>query len=162
MHSCGPLQTDQLEPINSSSVPMQDVAWKTRRERWTIVMSGERGSGWWWWSINAWLKKTTFEFVFSVSLHTYFFFTKHWHVNSPVHGNGNEANRWIPGGLFPMQCLSLHLKGVRSEFITKCLKRPTKGMPTESEQFLNPQLEEACFLRGTSHLKNGHMSILAL
>ena len=51
MYSGGPLQIDeqrqddQLEPINSSSVPIQDVAWKTSRERWTIEGDGERGLG---------------------------------------------------------------------------------------------------------------------
>ena len=50
-YSCGPLhmdkqrQDDQLEPIYNSSVPIQYVAWKTYRERWTIEKSGERGSG---------------------------------------------------------------------------------------------------------------------
>ena len=36
---------DQQEPIYSRSVPIQDVAGKTCRERWTIESSGERGSG---------------------------------------------------------------------------------------------------------------------
>ena len=36
---------DQPEPINNSSVPIQDVAWKTCRERWTIETGGEKGSG---------------------------------------------------------------------------------------------------------------------
>ena len=36
-------QDDQLEPIYNSSVPIQDVAFKTYRERWTIETSGERG-----------------------------------------------------------------------------------------------------------------------
>ena len=36
---------DQLEPIYNSSVPIQDVAWKTSRERWTIETVGETGSG---------------------------------------------------------------------------------------------------------------------
>ena len=36
---------DQLEPIFNSSVMIQDVAWKTSRERWTIKTSGERESG---------------------------------------------------------------------------------------------------------------------
>ena len=36
---------DQLEPINNSSVLIQDVAWRTSRERWTIEMGGESGSG---------------------------------------------------------------------------------------------------------------------
>ena len=36
-------QNDQLE--YSSSVPVQDVALKTCRERWTIETCGERGSG---------------------------------------------------------------------------------------------------------------------
>ena len=50
-HSCGPLhideqrQDDQLEPIHNSSVPIQDVALKTYRERWTIETGGGRGSG---------------------------------------------------------------------------------------------------------------------
>ncbi len=38
-------QDDQLEPIYNSSVPIQDVALKTYRERWTIETGGERGSG---------------------------------------------------------------------------------------------------------------------
>ena len=37
-------QDDQLEPIYNSSVPTQDVALKTSRERWTIETSGEGGS----------------------------------------------------------------------------------------------------------------------
>ena len=50
-YSCGPLhideqrQDDQLEPIYNSSVPIQDVAWKTSQERWTIETGSERGSG---------------------------------------------------------------------------------------------------------------------
>ena len=49
-YSCGPLhideqrQDDQLEPIYNSSVLIQDVAWKTFQERWTIETGGERGS----------------------------------------------------------------------------------------------------------------------
>ena len=31
--------------FNNSSVPIQDVAWKTCRERWTIEKDGERESG---------------------------------------------------------------------------------------------------------------------
>ena len=38
-------QDDQLEPINNSSVPIQSLALKTSRERWTIKMGGEEGSG---------------------------------------------------------------------------------------------------------------------
>ena len=38
-------QDDQLEPIYNSSVPIQDVALKTYRERWTIEKSGKRGPG---------------------------------------------------------------------------------------------------------------------
>ena len=38
-------QDDQLEPIHNSSVPIQDVGWKTSREQWTIEMGGERESG---------------------------------------------------------------------------------------------------------------------
>ena len=47
MCSCGPLHTDeqvlndQLEHIYSSSVLMQDVAWKTSRGRWTIETGDE-------------------------------------------------------------------------------------------------------------------------
>ncbi len=37
-------QDDQLEPIYNSSVPIQGVALKTNRERWTIEMSGKKGS----------------------------------------------------------------------------------------------------------------------
>ena len=36
---------DQVEPLYNSSVPIQNVAWKTRRERWTIETGGERESG---------------------------------------------------------------------------------------------------------------------
>ena len=36
---------DQLEPIYNSSVPIQDVAWRTSQEWWMIKMSGKRGSG---------------------------------------------------------------------------------------------------------------------
>ena len=36
---------NQLEPIDGSSVLMQDVAWKTCREQWTIETGDERGSG---------------------------------------------------------------------------------------------------------------------
>ena len=51
MYSCGPLHTDdqglgdQLEPIYKTSVLIQDVAWKTCRERRMIGTSGERGLG---------------------------------------------------------------------------------------------------------------------
>ena len=38
-------QDDKLEPIYSSSVPIQDIALKTSREQWTIVAGGERGPG---------------------------------------------------------------------------------------------------------------------
>ena len=38
-------QDDQLEPINNSYVLIQDVAWKTYRERLMIGMGGERVSG---------------------------------------------------------------------------------------------------------------------
>ena len=51
MYSCGPLhmddqrQDDQLEPTNSSSVPIWDVALRTCRKQWTIIgMGAERGS----------------------------------------------------------------------------------------------------------------------
>ena len=37
-------QDDQLQPICNSSGPIQDVALKTNRERWTIETGGERGS----------------------------------------------------------------------------------------------------------------------
>ena len=36
---------DLLIPIYKSSVPIQDVAWKTSQERWTIETSGVIGSG---------------------------------------------------------------------------------------------------------------------
>ena len=36
---------NQLEPIYSSSVPIQDIAWKTCREQWKIKKDGKRGSG---------------------------------------------------------------------------------------------------------------------
>ena len=38
-------QEDWLEPIYNSSVPIQDVALKTDRERWTIETGGGRGLG---------------------------------------------------------------------------------------------------------------------
>ena len=38
-------QDNQLDPIYNSSVPIQDVALKTYRKRWTIEMGGKRGSG---------------------------------------------------------------------------------------------------------------------
>ena len=36
---------DQLEPINNSSVSIEDVAWRTCQEWWMIEMGGERVSG---------------------------------------------------------------------------------------------------------------------
>ena len=48
---CGPLHTDEqrlgdkLEPIYNSSVLIQDIAWKTCWEQWTIETSGEGGFG---------------------------------------------------------------------------------------------------------------------
>ena len=50
-YSCGSSHIDeqrqdyQLEPIYNSSVPIQDVALKTYRERWTMETGGRRGSG---------------------------------------------------------------------------------------------------------------------
>ena len=38
------LKDDQLEPIYNNSVPIQGVALKTYRERWTIEKGGRRGS----------------------------------------------------------------------------------------------------------------------
>ena len=38
-------QDDQRETIYNSSVPLQDIALKTSRERWTIDMGGKRGLG---------------------------------------------------------------------------------------------------------------------
>ncbi len=38
-------QDDQLEPTYNSSVPIQDIALKTYRERWTIEKGGGRESG---------------------------------------------------------------------------------------------------------------------
>ena len=38
-------QDNQLELIYYSSVPIQDVALETYRERWTIEKGGKRGSG---------------------------------------------------------------------------------------------------------------------
>ena len=35
---------NQVEPINNSSVPIQDVAWKIGRERWMRETRGERRS----------------------------------------------------------------------------------------------------------------------
>ena len=51
MYYYGPLHMDeqrlneQPEPIYNSSVPIQDVAWKTSRERWMIETGGERWLG---------------------------------------------------------------------------------------------------------------------
>ena len=51
MYFCVPLHMDekslddQLEPLYNSSVPIQDVAWKTSWEGWAIETGGERGSG---------------------------------------------------------------------------------------------------------------------
>ena len=50
-YSCGSRHMDeqkqhsQLEPMYHSSVPIQDVALKTYREKWMIEMGGKRGSG---------------------------------------------------------------------------------------------------------------------
>ena len=38
-------QDDQLESINNSSVPIQDVALKTSREQWTIERASESSEG---------------------------------------------------------------------------------------------------------------------
>ena len=40
-------QEDQVEPTKNNSVPIHDIASRTKiyRERWTIEMGGERGSG---------------------------------------------------------------------------------------------------------------------
>ena len=51
MYSCEPLHTDeqglvnQFDPINNCFVLIQDIAWKTCRERWTIETSGLRRPG---------------------------------------------------------------------------------------------------------------------
>ena len=51
MYFRGPLHTDeerlndQLEPIYNISVPIQDAAWKTSPEQWTIETCGERRPG---------------------------------------------------------------------------------------------------------------------
>ena len=37
---------EQLEPTYTCFVPIQDVALKIYRERWTIEKGGRRGSGW--------------------------------------------------------------------------------------------------------------------
>ena len=39
----GQKQYDQLEPKYNISVPIQDVALMTYRERWTIETGGEKG-----------------------------------------------------------------------------------------------------------------------
>ena len=36
-------QDDKLEPIYNSSVPIQDVAWETSWDQWTIDTDDERG-----------------------------------------------------------------------------------------------------------------------
>ena len=38
-------QDDPLEPTNSSSVPIRNIALRTCRKQWTIGRGGERGSG---------------------------------------------------------------------------------------------------------------------
>ena len=38
-------QDDHLEPIYNSSVPIQDIALKKFRERWTLETDSERGPG---------------------------------------------------------------------------------------------------------------------
>ena len=38
-------QDDHLEPKYNRPVPIQDEAWRTSRERWTIKKGGEEGSG---------------------------------------------------------------------------------------------------------------------
>ena len=38
------MQDDQPEPTYNSSVPIQDIALKTYRKRWTIEKGGGRGS----------------------------------------------------------------------------------------------------------------------
>ena len=38
-------QDDQLEPTYNSSMPIQGVALKTYRKRWTIEKGGRKGSG---------------------------------------------------------------------------------------------------------------------
>ena len=46
---------DQLEPMYSSFVPIQDVGWKTFRERWTIEKGGREiraGSAKWWFILD--------------------------------------------------------------------------------------------------------------
>ena len=46
MYSCGPVRLDnQLKPIYNSSMLIQDVAWRTCQERWTIETGSEKGSG---------------------------------------------------------------------------------------------------------------------
>ena len=51
IYSCGPphmdeqRQDDLVEPIYTTSVPIQDIALKTSREWWTIGRGGESGSG---------------------------------------------------------------------------------------------------------------------
>ena len=51
MYSCGALYRDehvlddQLERIYKKSLQIRNVAWKTRRKRWTKETSGERGPG---------------------------------------------------------------------------------------------------------------------
>ena len=50
-YSRGPLHTDEQrqndlqEPTYNSSVSIQDITWKTRRDRWTIGTGSEKGSG---------------------------------------------------------------------------------------------------------------------
>ena len=51
MYSCGPHHVDehrlddQKELIYTTSVPIQDVAWETFRQRWSIKTGSERESG---------------------------------------------------------------------------------------------------------------------
>ena len=38
-------EDDQLDLIYNSSVSIQDIAWKTSREQWSIETGGVKGSG---------------------------------------------------------------------------------------------------------------------
>ena len=87
MYSCRPLhmgeqrQDDQLEPIYSSSVPIQDVTLKTCWKQWTIGRGGEResqGYPYWWRDV---MMMTWSERRKGKALEVFFFFFQ-WEVEN--------------------------------------------------------------------------------
>ena len=53
-------EDDQLQPIYNSSEPIQDIALKTSRERWTIETGGKRGSG-----IYIYIYTTIYKYIYT-------------------------------------------------------------------------------------------------